>query len=225
MKHIYEGKTKSVFELEDGNILLKLKDDVTGEDGKFDPGANEIMGKIDGMANASLKMSQYYFSLLTNKGVKNHFLSADLSNNTMVVKPAVVFGHGVEIICRFKAYGSFIRRYGLYINSGDNLNCLVEMTLKDDERQDPLITDEALAQLNIMTIDEYVKAKELVRRVALIIKEDLSAKGLEIYDIKFELGLVDGQIAIIDDISAGNMRVFRDGVQVEPLQLAEIVVG
>jgi len=31
IKHVYEGKTKSVYELEDGNYLLKLKDDVTGE--------------------------------------------------------------------------------------------------------------------------------------------------------------------------------------------------
>ena len=30
----------------------------------------------------------------------------------MEVLPAKVFGHGLEVICRLKATGSFIRRYG-----------------------------------------------------------------------------------------------------------------
>ena len=38
MELIYKGKTKDVYALEDGNYLLKFKDDVTGEDGVFDPG-------------------------------------------------------------------------------------------------------------------------------------------------------------------------------------------
>ena len=63
MRHVYEGKTKSVYELEDGNYLLKLKDDVTGENGQIDPGANAIMGELEGMGKASLLMSRYYFEL------------------------------------------------------------------------------------------------------------------------------------------------------------------
>ena len=42
MKKIYEGKTKDVFELENGNVLLKFKDDCTGKDGVFDPGENSV---------------------------------------------------------------------------------------------------------------------------------------------------------------------------------------
>ena len=38
----YKGKTKDVYALEDGNYLLKFKDDVTGVDGVFDPGANTV---------------------------------------------------------------------------------------------------------------------------------------------------------------------------------------
>ena len=37
MKTIYEGKTKNVYGLENGNVLLKFKDDCTGKDGVFDP--------------------------------------------------------------------------------------------------------------------------------------------------------------------------------------------
>jgi phosphoribosylaminoimidazole-succinocarboxamide synthase len=99
------------------------------------------------------------------------------------------------------------------------------MTLKDDDRGDPLITDEALDQLGIMTIEQYNQAKELVRNVSHILKDDLASRGLELYDIKFELAMVDGEMAIIDDISGGNMRVFKDGEQVDPLVLSELVAG
>ncbi len=55
MKHVYEGKTKSVYQLEDGNYLLKMKDDVTGENGQLDPGANSIMGELEGMGMLRLR--------------------------------------------------------------------------------------------------------------------------------------------------------------------------
>jgi len=225
MKHVYEGKTKGVYALDDGNYLLKMKDDVTGENGKIDPGANAIIGELPGMGHASLRMSAYYFELLNSKGLKTHYISANFADNTMIVRPATFFGEGVEIICRFVAVGSFVRRYGKYAESGRKLNALVEMTLKDDDRGDPLITDEALDQLGIMTIEQYNQAKELVRSVSHILKDDLAARGLELYDIKFELAMVDGELAIIDDISGGNMRVFKDGEQVDPLVLADLVTA
>ena len=42
MEKIYEGKTKTVYSLENGNVLLKFKDDCTGKDGVFDPGENTV---------------------------------------------------------------------------------------------------------------------------------------------------------------------------------------
>ncbi|MGI5911681.1 MAG: phosphoribosylaminoimidazolesuccinocarboxamide synthase [Syntrophomonadaceae bacterium] len=225
MKLIYEGKTKSVFALEDGNYLLKLKDDVTGENGQIDPGANSIMGQLAGMGKASLLMSRYYFKLLKNAGIPTHYIDSDIEDNTMTVRPAQTFGDGLEIICRFKAYGSFLRRYAKYAQKGQPLNSLVEITLKDDDRGDPLIVDEALEQLGLLTLEECATLKEMTRKIAEIIKNDLAQHGLELYDIKFEFGRVNGKITLIDDISGGNMRVFKNGQQVDPLDLARIVVG
>ena len=124
MRHVYEGKTKSVYELEDGNYLLKLKDDVTGENGQIDPGANAIMGELEGMGKASLLMSRYYFELLNKAGIRTHYINANIDENTMTVKPAQPFGEGLEIICRFKAYGSFLRRYGKYAKKEQPLDSL-----------------------------------------------------------------------------------------------------
>ena len=60
MKLVYEGKTKDVYQLEDGNYLLKFKDDVTGQDGVFDPGANTVGLTIEGAGKAGLKLSKYF---------------------------------------------------------------------------------------------------------------------------------------------------------------------
>lgn len=225
MRHVYEGKTKSVYELEDGNYLLKLKDDVTGENGQIDPGANSIMGELEGMGKASLLMSRYYFELLQKTDIPTHYIASNIEENTMTVKPATTFGAGLEIICRFKAYGSFLRRYGKYAQKEQPLNSLVEITLKDDDRGDPLILDEALEQLGLLSLQECATVKDMTRRIAGIIKDDLATRGLELYDIKFEFGRVNGQITLIDDISGGNMRVFKDGQQVDPLDLSRMVIG
>lgn len=56
MEKIYTGKTKDVYKLENGNVCLKFKDDVTGKDGVFDPGENQVGLTIEGAGNEALKM-------------------------------------------------------------------------------------------------------------------------------------------------------------------------
>lgn len=64
MKLINKGKTKDVYKLKDGNYLLKFKDDVTGENGVFDPGANTVGLTIEGAGKSGLKLSKYFFEIL-----------------------------------------------------------------------------------------------------------------------------------------------------------------
>ncbi|MGI6487330.1 MAG: phosphoribosylaminoimidazolesuccinocarboxamide synthase [Syntrophomonadaceae bacterium] len=223
MKKVYEGKTKAVYELESGKYLLHFKDDVTGEDGNMDPGGNFVVGKLEGKGQASLRMSCHFFELLKQHDIPTHYIEADLDKNMMAVRKAEMFGQGLEVICRYRAYGSFMRRYGKYAQESQPLDALVEITLKDDERGDPLINDEALVQLGLMNPDELEYIKNLTRRIAGIIRDDLMRHGLELVDIKFEFGRIEGEIVLIDDISGDNMRVFKDGVQIEPRELAKMV--
>ncbi len=227
MNLVYKGKTKDLYQLANGNYLLKFKDDVTGEDGVFDPGANRVGLTIEGAGKAALKLSKYFFEKLNNLNIPTHYIEANIEENTMTVLPAKPFGKGVEVICRYRAVGSFIRRYGLYAEEGQKLDGYVEVTLKDDQRGDPLITADALEMLNIMTKEEYEILTDLTRKISDIIKEELSKKGLELYDIKLEFGRVgeDEHIALIDEISGGNMRVYKDGKFVEPLQLTKLILG
>lgn len=227
MRIIYEGKTKDVYEKDDGTYLLKFKDDVTGTDGVFDPGANTVGLSIAGAGKAGLRLTKFFFEKINSAGIPTHYLSADIENSTMTVKPAEMFGEGVEVILRYRAVGSFYRRYGRYCSEGEKLDSYVEVTLKDDERNDPLITDDALEMLGIMTKDEYKVLKELTRKIGVIVQEALAEKDLELYDIKFEFGRIgkDKHIALIDEISGGNMRAYRGDEHIKPLELEQIMLG
>ncbi len=222
-KLIYTGKTKDVYELENGNCLLKFKDDCTGKDGVFDPGENSVGLTIDGVGDVNLRMSIYFFEKVNAAGIKTHYVSANLNDTTMEVLPAKVFGKGLEIICRHKAVGSFIRRYGDYIEEGADLPAYVEMTFKNDEKGDPLVIKDALVALGVMTDKQYEDIKKMTQDITQIVADDLKEKGLVLYDIKFEFGYdKDGNVMLIDEIASGNMRVYKDGKYIDPMTLSEL---
>lgn len=225
MKLVYTGKTKNVYALEDGNYLLKFKDDATGENGVFDPGSNIVGCKIEGAGRAGLRLTKYFFDVLQKEGIPTHFISANIDEATMTVKPAALFGKGLEVICRFRAVGSFLRRYGTYVKEGQPLDAFVEVTLKDDALGDPPITKDALEMIGILTADEYEVLKALTQKIARIMKAELAKKGLELYDIKFEFGRVgeNKEIVLVDEISGGNMRAYKDGKYIEPLVLEKLM--
>ena len=219
-KLVYTGKTKDVFALENGNCLLKFKDDCTGKDGVFDPGENSVGLTIEGVGDVNLRMSIYFFEKINAAGIKTHYVSADLANTTMEVLPAKVFGNGLEVICRERAVGSFIRRYGALIESGAKLPSYVETTLKDDEKGDPLITKDALVAIGVMTAEQYEDLKAQTQKITKIVADDLAEKGMELYDIKFEFGYdADGNVMLIDEVASGNMRVYKDGKYIDPMTL------
>ena len=224
MKKLYAGKTKDVYELENGNVMLKFKDDCTGKDGVFDPGENTVGLTIDGIGKANLQTSIYYFEMLKNAGVKTHYVSADLDNATMEVLPATVFGHGREVNCRLVATGSFIRRYGEYIADGTPLEGgYVECTFKNDAKGDPLVTSEGLAALGVMTQEMFASMKEQTLKITKIVADDLKSIGLDLWDIKFEFGYNNGEVILIDEIASGNMRVYKDGKIVDPVELTKLI--
>ena len=220
---VYTGKTKDVFALDNGNYLLKFKDDCTGKDGVFDPGENSVGLTIEGVGDVNLRMSIYFFEKINAQGIRTHYVSADLKNTTMEVVAARPFGKGLEVICRHKAVGSFIRRYGDYIEAGADLPAYVEMTFKNDEKGDPLVTREGLAVLGVMTNEQYDEIADMTRKITRIVADDLKEKGLVLYDIKFEFGYdKDGNVMLIDEIASGNMRVYKDGEYIDPMTLSEL---
>ncbi|MBE6970117.1 MAG: phosphoribosylaminoimidazolesuccinocarboxamide synthase [Ruminococcaceae bacterium] len=222
MKLVYTGKTKDVYALDNGNYLLKFKDDCTGKDGVFDPGENSVGLTIDGVGDVNLRMSIYFFEKINAAGIKTHYVSADLQNTTMEVLPARVFGKGLEVICRRRAVGSFRRRYGAYCEEGMELPYYVETTFKDDEKGDPLVTKDGLVVLGVMTEEQYDSLKEQTQTITRMVHEELEKRGMELYDIKFEFGYVGDEVILIDEIASGNMRVYKDGKYIDPMTLSEL---
>ncbi len=229
MKKLYQGKTKDVYELENGHVLLKFKDDCTGKDGVFDPGENTVGLTIEGIGKANLQTSVYYFEMLKNAGIKTHYVSADLDNATMEVLPAECFGKpqgggGLEVICRLVATGSFIRRYGEYIKDGTPIpGGYVECTFKNDAKGDPLVTSEGLSVLGVMTPELFESMKAQTIKITNIVADDLKTIGLDLWDIKFEFGYHNGEVVLIDEIASGNMRVYKDGKIVDPVELTKLI--
>jgi len=214
---IYSGKTKDIYALPNGNILLAFKDDVTGADGVIDPGANTVIGKVEGKGRKSLAMTDYFFKGLRAANIPTHLVQLDIEQGTMEVRRAEPLGKdingagGLEFVCRTRPWGSFIRRYQQYIRDTEQkLDYLVEITLKDDERGDPLINDDTLVALGLLSPSHLQQAKDITRNVCRIVEADLRGKNLTLVDMKIELGLVDGEVIVIDEISADAMRVMDD---------------
>jgi len=232
MKKIYTGKTKDVYALENGNVLLKFKDDCTGKDGKFDPGENAVGLTIEGIGRANLETSVYYFELLKKAGIKTHYVSANVADATMEVLSAENFGkaqggNGLEVICRLVATGSFVRRYGEYIKNGTRLEGgYVECTFKNDAKGDPLVTGEGLAALGVMTPAMFETMKDQTLKITKIVADDLKTIGLDLWDIKFEFGYTkNGEVVLIDEIASGNMRVYKGNEIVDPVDLTKLILN
>lgn len=226
MKKVYVGKTKDVYQLDNGNVMLEFKDDCTGKDGVFDPGENTVGLKIEGIGRANLETSVMFFEILKEQGIKTHYVSADIEKATMEVLPGKVFGKGLEVICRLVATGSFIRRYGDYIEDGTSLAPgYVETTFKDDEKGDPLVTPDGLAVLGVMSLEQYESMKEQTIKITNIVASELKKKGLDLWDIKFEFGYNGEEVILIDEIASGNMRVYKDGKIVDPVTLTKIILN
>ena len=229
MKLIKTGKTKDVYKDIDGNYVLIFKDSVTGfSSGQSDPGGNLVVGSVDGVAYGALKMSAYYFELLAKQGIQTHYISSDLSKNEMKVCPVKLFGSGdftsggLEFVLRYKASGSFVRRFSLYCREGQKLPKVFEVTLKDDSSDDPPVTQEILAALGLMSPVQYDIVRNKTILICDIIRDDLASRGLELIDIKLEFGLLDGVITLVDEISPGNMRVYKESEKLDYLSLSSL---
>ncbi|MCL2064137.1 MAG: phosphoribosylaminoimidazolesuccinocarboxamide synthase [Candidatus Cloacimonetes bacterium] len=235
LKLLYVGKTKDVYQVDETTLLLHTKDTITGwkikkSDGSVeiveDPGANEVVGEISGIGLKNLISSVIYFTKLNNAGISNHFLDADLTEKSMLVRKANSIGAGLECIVRFKAMGSIVRTYPDYVTQGQKLNDFFEVTTKNDFAGDPRISREFLTNPDfgpILTDSQYEEMKSIALSAAKIIRDELILSDCELIDIKFEVGLQNNQIILIDEISAGIMRVNKNNVLLSEEDLAEIL--
>lgn len=206
MKTLYDGKTKTVLLDEDtGVVNLLFKDTATGLNGMFDPGYNTVGGSVEGKGKIGLIISKYFFELMEKNGIPTHFLGADIDKNLMQVKKLTV--PKLEFVLRYYTAGSMCRRFTLAEGVPFDPP-YKEVTLKDDEQGDPLITERICLMKNMLLPGVYDQGLELVEKVGEVLKKELADMDLKLIDFKIEVGYdEDGKVYVVDEITPDIWRV------------------
>jgi len=206
MKTLYTGKTKNVLIDEaTGDHCLLFKDDATGENGVFDPGFNTVGGSVLGKGRVGLEVSSYFFELMEKNGIPTHYLGADLGACLMRVKNVTV--PKLEFVLRYFTAGSMCRRFTL--EKGIPFDPpYIEVTLKDDEQGDPLISERLCIMKGLLKPGQYDAAVGLLARVGEVLRDELAGMNLTLIDFKIELGYDEnGDVMIADEITPDIWRV------------------
>ena len=217
MKTLYDGKTKTVMLDEaTGVVNLFFKDTATGENGMFDPGYNTVGGSVEGKGKIGLIISKYFFELMEKNGIPTHFLGADIDQNLMQVRQLTV--PKLEFVLRYFTAGSMCRRFTL--PEGIPFDPpYKEVTLKDDEQGDPLITERLCLMKEMLVPGVYDRGLELVEQVGEVLKAELAKMDLQLIDFKIEVGYdADGKVYVVDEITPDIWRV-KDANGVIPNQI------
>lgn len=206
MKKLYEGKTKNVMlDEETGIVHLFFKDSATGENGVFDPGSNTVGGSVEGKGKVGLEVSKYFFELMEKNGIPTHYLGADIEQGLMKVRNLTV--PRLEFIVRYFTAGSMCRRFTL--EEGIPFDPpYSEVTLKDDEQGDPLISERICLMKGILKEGQYEEAQNVVLKVGEVLKNELATMNLKLIDFKIEVGYDEtGKIFVADEITPDIWRV------------------
>jgi len=225
MKTIYDGKTKTVLlDEENGDYYLFFKDDATGENGVFDPGANAVGGSVLGKGRTGLEISGYFLELMEQNGLPTHYLGADLDKCLMKVRKVTM--PQLEFVLRYFTAGSMCRRFS--IDSGLAFDPpYLEVTLKDDDEGDPLISERLCLMKGILKEGEYDKLLDLLVKVGDVLREELKTLGLKLIDFKIEFGFdEDRNICIADEITPDIWRVQdEEGNIPNQIDCAKMIIG
>jgi len=206
MKTLYEGKTKTILRDEKtGDYYLFFKDEATGENGVFDPGSNTVGGSVYGKGKTAAAISKYFFELLEKKGIPTHYLGADIEKCLMKVRAITV--PKLEFVLRYFTAGSICRRFSLEPGLPFEPP-YAEVTLKDDEQGDPLISERLCIMKGLLKEGELKKALDLLVKVGEVLRPELSGLGLTLIDFKIEIGFDEQRnIFVADEITPDIWRV------------------
>ena len=224
MKTLYDGKTKTVLLDEaTGVVNLLFKDTATGENGMFDPGYNTVGGSVEGKGKIGLRISKYFFEIMERNGIPTHYLGADIDNCLMQVRQLTV--PKLEFVLRYYTAGSMCRRFSLPEGLPFDPP-YKEVTLKDDEQGDPLITERLCLMKGMLRPGMYDEGLRIVEQVGEVLKQELAAMDLTLIDFKIEIGFdEDGKVYVVDEITPDIWRVKdKNGVIPNQIDCAKLIL-
>ena len=198
-KLIYEGKAKKVFSHEDSDkVIIEFKDDATA--------FNALKkAKFEGKGKLNCLISAKIFELLLKNNIPTHFLKLR-NENTMIAQKIKIIP--LEIVLRNTAYGSLCKQ--TTIKPGTILaKPLIDLYLKNDELNDPLITKDRIALMNILNPKDLDLILSLTFKINHILKSFFKNIQLQLVDFKLEFGYdLKNKILLGDEISPDNCRLW-----------------
>lgn len=195
---LYEGKAKSVYRTEKkGRLIIRFRDDITA----FDGGKKDVL-RDKGSYNAHV--SAFFFRYLEQHGVRTHFISL-LDDRMMVVRELSMIP--LEVIVRNIAAGSIVRTYPFRLGQKFDPPVIV-IDYKDDSRHDPMLNDDLIVALKILTPTELKRVRSIALKVNHLLADFLAVQGITLVDFKMEFGKQGKAIYLGDEISMDSMRLW-----------------
>ncbi|WP_294344564.1 phosphoribosylaminoimidazolesuccinocarboxamide synthase [Prosthecochloris sp.] len=193
---LHEGKAKKVFLTDTSDLVIQeFKDDATAFN-------NKKKGTISNKGVVNNAISCKLFTYLTENGVSTHFVEK-LSDRDMLCKYLEIIM--VEVVVRNVAAGSLVRRYGF--EEGTKLERpIIELYLKDDDLDDPLMNESHAVALGLATYEELDTLKEQAAMINTLMKRFFAERNLNLVDFKLEFGRHKGEILLGDEISPDTCR-------------------
>ena len=195
----FVGKVKTVFSTaEPDKVLIQYEDKVTAGNGR----------RIDfpeGKGQVCCEISEFLFQLLEKYGIKTHYMSKPTDRGMWCKKVDII---PIEVVVRNVAAGSIVRQTTL--EEGHIINWpLVEYYLKDDEKDDPLLTEDRIRLMGDYPLSDL---EQIAREVNAILSKTFREIGITLVDFKLEFGYDSGQnLLLADELSPDGMRLWREG--------------
>lgn len=199
MSLLYEGKAKRIFSTAQSDVLrIEYKDEVTAGNG-----AKKDF--IEGKGRLNNQITSRIFSLIQDRDINSHFIE-QLSETEQLVKSVDIIP--LEVVVRNISAGSITKRLGF--DKGHKFESpLVEFFYKNDDLNDPLITEDHIQLLNIASKDEIEKLKDAAITINSVLLELMDDMDLRLVDFKIEFGRsTNGQILLADEISPDTCRIW-----------------
>ena len=199
MTEIIKGKVKTVFTTsEPDKVLIQYEDKVTAGNGK----------KVDfpeGKGAVCCEISEFLFKELEKYGISTHYIDRYPVAIMCCKKVDII---PIEVVVRNVAAGSIVRQTTL--EEGRIINWpLVEYYLKDDEKDDPLLTEDRIRLMGDYPLRDM---EQIAREVNGILSKIFNKIDLTLVDFKLEFGYdSEKNLLLADELSPDGMRLWKDG--------------
>ena len=198
-KLIYEGKAKKIFANKNPEeVIVVFKDDATAFNA-----AKKSTFKGKGELNCFI--SESIFKYLIKQDIPTHYLNSDSKSSFIAQKVKII---PLEVVVRNTAYGSICNQTNIKPGTVFK-DPLLDFYYKDDDLNDPLLTEDRIMLMNIVVQEELIFIKDLTFKINLILREFFSSIQLKLVDFKIEFGRnASGQIVLADEFSPDNCRLW-----------------